>query len=136
MERRNLKIMVVLAVIGTALVSGCTTPPVEGYSSFAQCLTDSGVTEYGAYWCSSCSRVKRTLGDAWQKIDYVECDLKCVPDSEGVLPDYCNGFESQTDLCLEMGIVSLPSWVKNGEIIYTGSDLNGLADATGCQLPE
>lgn len=128
----------VMAVVlgGVIVVSGCTAPSTVDYAEFTQCLADSEVDKYGAYWCPNCQRVKVTFGDAWYNLNYVECDPKCVIDENGNLPPFCNGFESQTDLCLEQGITKYPSWVKNGEIIYVGNTMSELSAASGCPLPE
>lgn len=125
-----------LAMLAIITISGCVAGPAKDYSQFTSCLTENGIKEYGAYWCPNCARVKLTLGDAWKNLDYVECDPKCVPDAAGKLPDFCLGFESHTDECLQMGIEKYPSWVKGNEILYVGTELNEVAKVSGCTLPE
>ena len=125
-----------MIIAGVVLVSGCTVPPTADYSEFTQCISDSGVQEFGAYWCPNCARVKVSLGDAYQNINYVECDPKCTPDANGALPAFCNGHEEQTDLCLQKGIDKYPSWVKDGNILYVGTTLEEISRVTGCALPE
>ncbi|MBI4181626.1 MAG: hypothetical protein HY520_01505 [Candidatus Aenigmarchaeota archaeon] len=124
-----------LLVGAIAVVSGCTSAPAVDYSAFTACVKDAGVVEYGAYWCPNCARVKLTLGDAWNSLAYVECDPKCVDTGAG-LPDYCKGFTSQTAQCLEMGVDKYPTWTKDRQILYVGTDLGEVARVSGCPLPD
>ncbi|MBI4021374.1 MAG: hypothetical protein HY369_03960 [Candidatus Aenigmarchaeota archaeon] len=125
-----------LVLVGVLAISGCTAPAAVDYSAFSTCVKDAGVVEYGAYWCPNCARVKLTLGDAWKNLAYVECDPKCVANAQGALPDFCNGFTSQTDQCLQLGVDKYPSWEKDGQILYVGTDLARVAEISGCALPE
>ncbi|MFH1978341.1 MAG: hypothetical protein ABIJ92_03380 [Candidatus Aenigmatarchaeota archaeon] len=130
-----MKFLVLLTIAAIIFVSGCTAAPAKDHA-FTNCLTENGISEYGAYWCPNCARVKLTLGDAHHNVDYHECDPKCVVDDNGNLPDFCNGVMSETDVCLEKGVNKYPTWIKDGQQIYVGSDLTKLAEASGCQLPE
>ncbi len=134
------KLFLILLLGLAVLVSGCVAEPAKDYSSFTTCVTETGIQEYGAWWCPNCNRVKLTLGeDAWKNLDYIECDSKCVLDENGQFPpEYgcIEGHESQTDRCLEVGIQKYPSWVKDGQILYVGTDMNRIAEISGCELPE
>ena len=98
-------------------------------------MSDAGIEEYGAYWCPNCARVKLTLGDAWKNLKYVECDPRCKPDATGKLPDFCQGFTAQTEKCLALGVDRYPTWMKNDQILYVGTDLGKVAEISNCQLP-
>lgn len=124
-----------LLITAVVVLSGCTSGPSKDYSAFTSCISSFGIQEYGAYWCPNCARVKLTLGDAWKNLNYVECDPKCVTDAAGKLPDFCNGFASQTEQCLALGVDKYPTWIKGDEILYAGTDLQKIADISGCQLP-
>ena len=132
-----MKAWLAIAALGLILaISGCTAPPAKDYSAFATCVTNAKITEYGAYWCPNCAKVKLTVGDAaWHNLNYVECDPKCVKDASGALPDFCKGFESHSQQCLDMGVNKYPSWVRNGQVLYAGTDLSKVAELSSCTLP-
>ena len=130
------KILWIALLAGIVVISGCTAGPVKDYTSFTQCVKSAGVIEYGAYWCPNCARVKLTLGDAWKYLNYVECDPKCKPDASGQLPAFCNGFTGQPDQCLSLGVGKYPTWMKNNQILYVGTDLEKVAEVSGCTLPQ
>ena len=81
--------------------------------------TNKGVKVYGANWCGYTNQfVEGPLGgfDTAAPI-YVECTEK----------------EAE---CSEAGVTGYPTTKINGEVYSGGRTLAGLADATGCQLPE
>ena len=84
-----------------AEMSGCTAPAegaaVEELNIFAQCLTDEGMTFYGAYWCPHCQDQKEMFGDAMQYVNYVECD----PGGENADPE----------ACVAAGVEYYPTWI-------------------------
>ncbi|RJQ22103.1 hypothetical protein C4580_01360 [Candidatus Woesearchaeota archaeon] len=89
---------------------------------FAQCVTDSGATFYGAFWCPHCANQKQLFGSSIKNIDYVECSL---PDRSG-----------QTAVCNSMNITNYPTWVfADGSRVTGTQQLATLAQKTGCQLP-
>jgi hypothetical protein len=84
---------------------------------FAKCVTNEGLTMYGAVWCSHCTNEKRAFGESFKYINYVEC------------PDNIN-------LCLSRGINGYPTWVDKNGLKYEGEQgLKGLAKISGCKLP-
>ena len=93
------------------------------YDAFAQCVTDSGAAEYGAYWCTNCKTQKEMFGKSWQYINYVECS---IPNSQDQNPE-----------CEAANITGYPTWVfGDGERIEGLVSMERLAAITGCELPE
>ena len=71
--------------------------PDGKYTEFAKCLTEKEVVMYGAYWCSHCQAQKKLFGDAWEEVNYVECDAR--------------GDNGNPDLCTEKGVTGYPTWI-------------------------
>lgn len=89
-----------------------------GLDDFAKCLTEKNTVMYGAYWCSHCQNTKKTFGDSFQYIKYVECtqDVKT---------------------CTDLKISGYPTWIIGGEKRFEGEQtLQQLSSATSCQLPQ
>ncbi len=111
--------LVVIGLVGLAVYKNVAPSP---YDAFAQCLSDEGVTMYGAWWCPHCQNQKELFGNAFRNINYVECS---APGSRSMLP-----------ICSSAGITGYPTWR-----FADGSELNGeaplasLAEKTTCQLP-
>ena len=105
----------------TFLVAGCGQPKPD-YSTFAQCLTDRGIVMYGAFWCPHCSTQKELFGDAFEYINYVECDRR--------------GYEAKPELYIEKDIQSYPTWIHPDGRRWEGSQpLEDLSAVSGCELP-
>lgn len=86
------------------------------YSLFAQCLTEKGLTMYGADWCSHCKNEKNAFGEAFKNIKYVEC------------PDNPNE-------CVEKGIKGYPTWIlSDGRKLEGEQGLERLSRESGCML--
>ena len=116
--------MIFLFVAGL-LVAGCATTTgnvvkSSKYGAFAQCMTNSGVKMYGAYWCPHCNNQKEMFGDSWQYINYIECSL---PNRAG-----------QTQFCNDAGIRAYPTWEFIGQRIEGELTLEQLSQLSGCQL--
>ena len=91
---------------------------IEELQKFADCLEKAGLKIYGAKWCPHCQNLVNMLGgyDVVKNI-YVECT-------------------EQQEVCDNEGITAYPTIKINGEE-YTGMrTLEGLAEATGCPVPE
>lgn len=86
-----------------AAMSGCTPPPEYSALStvtpdtFAQCLTEAGMTFYGAYWCPHCQDQKAMFGESLQYVNYVECDA--------------GGENAQPEACVAAGVEYYPTWI-------------------------
>lgn len=88
-----------------------------GVESFAQCLTDNGVKMYGTEWCSHCKNQKKLFGDAFNNVDYIDCDK------------YGN-------LCDDADIEGYPTWNVNGENYPGEQSFERLAYLSGCEFSE
>lgn len=115
--------IVAIALGVLLLLSACGDPFGERYVGFAECLTEKGVTMYGAYWCPHCSRQKKLFGKtAFKKVDYVECDAR----GEGGNPE----------LCLAKKIPGYPTWdFADGSREIRVMALQELSTKTDCPLP-
>lgn len=94
----------------------------EGAVQLAQCLTDSGATFYGAFWCSHCKKQKELFGSAEKMLPYVECSTP-------------NGKE-QTQVCKDKGITGYPTWIfKDGSQLSGEASFAQLSEKSGCANP-
>ena len=119
--------IVVLALAVGAFVyfadSGKTPVGSAELDTFAQCLKDKGAVFYGAFWCPHCQATKAMFGSSAKLLPYVECSN---PDGK-----------TQTQVCIEKGIKSYPTWEFSDGTQLTGErTLQELADKTTCALPE
>jgi len=100
---------------------------VPGYlpselDDFAQCVTDSGATYYGAWWCPNCQNQNTLFGNAKKYIDYIECS---------------GANRQQLPVCNEAGIKAYPTWeFGNGDRVEGTQTLAFLSEKTGCELPK
>lgn len=113
-------IVVIGLLVGIGMYSGQSSEVRAELETFNQCLTDSGATFYGAFWCPHCNEQKALLGNT-ANIPYEECS---TPDRRG-----------QLDVCIEAEIASYPTWdFANGERLTGVQQLATLAAQTGCAL--
>ncbi|HII17107.1 TPA: hypothetical protein HA361_04285 [Candidatus Woesearchaeota archaeon] len=117
------RIELVIALLALLFAAGCGEKEVDpAVVDFAQCLYDSGMVMYGAYWCPHCKEIKDQFGGAFNLINYVECD-----------PNSKNG---RPDLCLEQGIESYPTFIlADGERLLGAQSFSAFAAKTGCAAP-
>lgn len=115
-------IILIVAIIAAIIIfKSSKSSAGEEYTEFAQCLTDSGVKMFGAFWCPHCQNQKKLFGVSWNRINYVECS---TPDGN-----------SQTQICIDEKIQSYPTWEfadksrVNGELT-----LQELSARSGCEL--
>ncbi|MFH1404511.1 MAG: hypothetical protein ABIH21_00235 [Patescibacteria group bacterium] len=112
-------IIIVVGLIGYAVTR--PKPPSE-LDGFAQCITDKDVILYHAWWCPHCAEQKALFGDAFNKLNQIECSLP--------------GSRAFTKECTDAGIESVPAWVFPGGRKFLGlQPLEKLAQETGCVLP-
>ena len=106
------------------VLAGCTSSsvPPGKYTEFAKCITEKGAVEYGAFWCQHCAKVKAQFGDAFQYVNYVECDAK--------------GPNPQPELCIEKGIEAYATFIfADGSRLVGEPTMEELSQKTGCPLP-
>ena len=119
------KLFMLMGIGLIVLLAGCTqsnVPPGK-YTAFAQCLTDKGAVMYGAFWCQHCAKVKASFGDAFSKVNYVECDPK--------------GENANPALCIEKNIEAYATFIfADGTRLVGEPSLQELSAKTGCTLPE
>src|SRR3989338_1850732 len=108
-------ILLAVIVVIYFLISNAAKPgELDG---FTQCLKDKGATFYGAFWCPHCQNQKALFGKSEKLLPYVECSL---PAGNG-----------QTQVCIDRGIQSYPTWVFPDGTTTTGEvALQSLADKT------
>ncbi len=91
------------------------------YDTFAQCISDSGATFYGAFWCPHCQEQKRMFGKSAKLLPYVECS---EPNGKG-----------QLSVCTDAGVTGYPTWqFADGSKKGGRLDFEELATATNCSL--
>ena len=111
-------VLVVLPIVIWAKLS-FKSPEVGQYDDLAKCLAAKNVKMYGAYWCVHCQTQKKTFGNSWQYIEYIECSLP--------------GGKGQTEECNEAGIKGYPTWdLGKGERLSGEVSLEQLAEKSGC----
>ena len=125
MRRTTMWVWGIVILVLVALVSwwvyAISTP--GNYDEFAQCLKDKGAIFYGAFWCPHCKAQKAMFGKSVSKLPYVECSN---PDGQ-----------SQTQICIDKGITSYPTWVfADGSRLSGEIPLATLAEKTSCVLPK
>ncbi len=93
---------------------------INTLEDFAKCLTEKEVKMYGGFWCGHCQNQKKKFGDAWDFVNYVECDAR--------------GENAQVDLCIAKGIGGYPTWEINGKLYPGEMTLERLAELSWCKL--
>lgn len=84
--------------------------------AFAQCVGQTGLTMYGAYWCPHCQAQKKLFGPSFKYVKYVECT-------------------QQTALCLEKKIEGYPTWIASDGARFSGQlTLEKISEITQCRL--
>ncbi|PIZ70879.1 hypothetical protein COY07_05980 [Candidatus Peregrinibacteria bacterium CG_4_10_14_0_2_um_filter_43_11] len=111
------KFILMLGFTSIFLLAGCQREPSR-YDAFADCLTEKGIKMYGTDSCPYCQKQKEMLDGAFDKIDYINCDIKLRQ-------------------CRETNITGYPTWIlANGERLIGKQPLETLADKTNCELPD
>ncbi len=124
------QIIVIVGIVCIVIVGMIVAKAFESESpyhndmlgEFASCISESGATFFGAYWCGHCQAQKRDFGSASDIVPYVECALP--------------GNEGQAEECSLAGITAYPTWVfGNGTKLQGRQTFETLANMTGCPLP-
>jgi len=113
MKKENYLLFCLIALLSLA---GCSDKQGK-YDSFAQCLTEKGVTMYGTEWCPHCKNQKKMFGSSFKYIDYVDCDLRAGD-------------------CIKAGVERYPTWEINGTRHEGVMPLYRLASLSKCRLSE
>ena len=118
----NFRTLTIVLIVSLLFITACSFgPSTEVKTKFANCLSDKEVTMFGAYWCPHCQQQKKMFGDAWDEINYVECSLP--------------GGQGQTEICIQAGIQSYPTWeFAPGDRISGALTFEQLAAKSGCQI--
>jgi len=116
-------ILIVLAVIVILIFIPKNSSKAGKYDQFAQCLKDSGVEFYGAFWCTHCQAQKAMFGTAKKYLPYIECSS-----TDG---------KEQLQVCKDKNIEGYPTWIFKDESRLSGEvSLEDLAGKTQCILPQ
>ena len=114
-------IILIIILFGWYYYKDFTTPGV--YNEFAQCLADSDVTYYGAFWCPNCANQNELFGKSKEFVPYVECS---TPNGQG-----------QLQVCKDANITAYPTWeFADGSRVTGVQSLESLSEKTGCALPQ
>ncbi len=106
------KIIIATLLIATVFLTACASD--EQHKELAMCLSDNGVSMYGAATCPHCEQQKHMFGDAFKYVPYVEC--LDVPEK-----------------CLEAEVTLYPTWIRaDGERLEGRQELSDLAEWAGC----
>jgi hypothetical protein len=97
------------------LIAGCAKAPVDSgkYDNLSKCLTEKGVVMYGTEWCTHCQNQKKSFGDSFQYITFVDCD-------------------KNKDECVAAGVEGYPTWKVNGTNYPGEQNFYTLAKNAGC----
>lgn len=125
--KKNIIITVIVAVVvlGGLITWGAFASKQTGgtHDAFASCISESGATFYGAFWCPHCQAQKKLFGASAKLLPYHECS---TPDGKGQLAD-----------CNDVGVQSYPTWVFADGSRTTGEQsFAELSAKTMCPLTE
>lgn len=117
-------VAVIAVAIGSFAVHKINAPANAGeYDAFAQCLTDKGVTMYGAWWCPHCQNQKKLFGSSFKKVHSIECAQT-------------GNSNAQTQECRDANVNGYPTWVfADGSRTEGEISLDALSKKTDCMLP-
>jgi uncharacterized membrane protein len=133
-KREKITLNLVMPVIIAGLVASFITYFAQtgavvkkDYSSLVQCLNEKGTVYYKSARCSSCRRQEAMFGEAYKKLNSVECH----PDGENPNPE----------LCLAKNIAKTPTFLieKNGLEIKRAEGIQKIGDLAlfaGCPAPK
>ncbi|MBD3361894.1 hypothetical protein GF358_03835 [Candidatus Woesearchaeota archaeon] len=108
------KYFIFLILLLIVSILGCSKPAITT-EVFAQCLTEKGAKMYGTEWCGHCKNQKSMFGEAFQYIDYTDCD-------------------KDPDACQTAGVRGYPTWDIKEELYPGTRELSKLAALTECEI--
>ncbi len=95
---------------------GASNSNQQQTTALAECLSEKWVVMYGTEWCPHCKNQKAMFGDAFAKVNYVDCD-------------------KSPDACTLAGVTGYPTWkFSNGVSLAGTQDLSVLASNAWCEL--
>lgn len=114
-----------VVISGVIYFSQTSTYEKVDYSELVACLNEKGVVYYKSVRCSNCRRQEMMLGEAYKKLNSIECH----PDGEN----------PQVELCLSKKIDKTPTFIlepNNNEIkrLVGLQQIKDLADFASCPL--
>lgn len=83
------------------------------YTKLAKCLSNKGVVMFGSDKCSVCKKQKRMFGQAFQYINYVDC-------------------EENPQACSINNIRAYPTWAINNKKYEGFMNADKLSSLSGC----
>ncbi|PRP79085.1 hypothetical protein PROFUN_13147 [Planoprotostelium fungivorum] len=93
--------------------------PAAKLEKFTQCMTDNGVSVWGADGCISCQRQKQIFGDSFSNLRYINCETRQAE-------------------CEAEKITDTPTWVKKREgkeeRVLGFQSFSRLEEFSGCRL--
>lgn len=98
----------------------------EDHTPLVQCLNEKGVVYYKSVRCSNCRRQEMVLGEAYKKLNSIECH----PEGENPMPEFC----------FEKGISKTPTFLledKDGTEMERLEGLQSIEDLAlfaGCNI--
>ncbi len=119
------RIIVIVVILGTvgafaAVRYSERNAAPDHRDALAECLTAKNAKMYGAYWCPHCQAQKKSFGNAFKKVTYVEC---AIPGDS----------QNQTQACKDANIKGYPTWVfASGDQVSGEQSLETLAGKAGC----
>lgn len=93
-------------------ITGKAVYSKEEQVQIAKCLTEKGVVLYCSTLSFNCMRQRSSLGEAFEYINYLDCNEN---------PEECQE-------------LSLPAWRIGGRFYYGIRDLGKLSESVGCEV--
>ncbi|MEM3063796.1 MAG: hypothetical protein QW177_00325 [Candidatus Nitrosotenuis sp.] len=119
--QKNIMIVIGASLMASGFASYVVSENLSNDGHFAQCLSDRGLTLYGASWCPHCQQQREMFGASQKYLNYVECSS---PDGK-----------SQTATCQIKNINTYPTWeLPDGTRLIGTQSLTKLSEVSGCSL--
>lgn len=109
----GISIFLVIIFFGSFIIVNANKP--GPYDEFAKCLSEKGITMYGALnWCKYTQAQKAMFGKSFKHLDYFEFE------------------EFPED---QFGKIKItPSWIINGKVYENVLSIDRLAALSGCKI--